>query len=230
MLILALDTSSAGGSGALLRHGRGPVVRGGDPSRSHGEQLPGQLMTMLDDEAVALHDVDLFAVSIGPGSFTGLRVGIATIQGLALASGKPVVPVSTFEALAWQARTASEPVATWIDAHRGEVFAALFSPGRQLLCEPSSVTPAATLDAWSTELGKANAIQFVGSGAVRYQDVLEQRLGARAIVASDVPLLAGAIAEIAATEPSRGVRPHAIAPLYVRRPDAELARDRAGRR
>ena len=79
-------------------------MRGGDPSRSHGEQLPGQLMAMLDDEGVALHDVDLFAVSIGPGSFTGLRVGIATIQGLALASGKPVVPVSTFDALAWQAR------------------------------------------------------------------------------------------------------------------------------
>ena len=101
-------------------------------------------MTMLDDEGVALHDVDLFAVSIGPGSFTGLRVGIATMQGLALASGKPVVPVSTFDALAWQTRAASEPVATWIDAHRGEVFAALFSPDRQLLCEPSSVTPAAS--------------------------------------------------------------------------------------
>ena len=187
-------------------------------------------MTVLEDEGVALHDVDLFAVSVGPGSFTGLRVGIATMQGLALASGKPVAPVSTFDALAWHMRAASEPVATWIDARRGEVFAALFSPKRQLICEPSSVTPAATLDAWSTELGSANAIQFVGSGAVRYQDVLERRLGSRAIVASDVPLLAGAIAEIAATDPLRAVRPHALAPLYVRRPDAELARDRAGRR
>ena len=169
--------------------------------------------------------------SIGPGSFTGLRVGIATIQGLALASGKPVVPVSTFDALAWQARDASEPVATWIDAHRGEVFAALFAP------RPDSCS--ATLVAHASGDARRVARRARAAGErdpVRRRrrrplstTILEQRLGARAIVGDGCRLLAAAIAEIAATIREAPCGPHALAPLYVRRPDAELARDRAAR-
>ena len=72
-------------------------------------------------------------------------------------------------------------------------------------------------------------VGFVGDGAVRYRAEIGQRLGDRAVIASDAPPLAAAIAEIAAADPSRAVRPHALVPLYVRRPDAELARDRAAR-
>jgi tRNA threonylcarbamoyladenosine biosynthesis protein TsaB len=125
MVILALDSSAAEGSAAVLRDGRVTAVRAGDGSRTHGERLPSELMTILGSQRLAPRDVDLFAVSIGPGSFTGLRVGIASIQGLALANGKLVVPVSTFDALAWQSRRDGRAVATWIDARRGEVFAAL---------------------------------------------------------------------------------------------------------
>ena len=227
MRIVALDTSSAGGSAALIEDGRVAIVRAGDASRTHGERLPRELMAILDEAGVALAAVDLFAVSIGPGSFTGLRVGIASIQGLALANGRLVAPVSTFEALAYAARDRGRPVATWIDAHRGEVFAALFAAdGRTALCEPSSLGPAATLDAWTEHLHAFDRVDFAGDGAIRYGDLIRERLGARALIEPAVPPLAGVIGTIAQAERARAVRPHAVVPLYVRRPDAELARDR----
>src|SRR5262249_9336271 len=100
MLILSLDTTTRAGSAAVLR-GRtvvGEIV--GDPERTHGERLPVDLRRVLDVSSVSLSAIDLFAVVAGPGSFTGLRVGIATIQGLAMAAGRNVVPVSALEALA----------------------------------------------------------------------------------------------------------------------------------
>jgi tRNA threonylcarbamoyladenosine biosynthesis protein TsaB len=185
---------------------------------------------VLEADGHALHDVDLFAVSIGPGSFTGLRVGIATMQGLAHAAGKLVVPVTTFEALAWPTRTIDQPIAVWVDAHRGEVFATLLSGDREQLAEPSSLAPSTTLELWSPLLAPLGPVRFTGDGAIRYRPIIEAALEDRAVIEQTVPALASAIAEIAASDPSRAVRPHAVAPLYVRRPDAELARERAARR
>jgi tRNA threonylcarbamoyladenosine biosynthesis protein TsaB len=226
MLTLALDTSSAAGSAALVRDGAIAVERIGDPSRTHGERLPRELMTLLDDARVRLADVDMFAVAIGPGSFTGLRVGIATIQGLALAHNKRVVPISTFEALAAAGASPVAGTAVWIDAHRGEVFATLYAADGTVLQPPTSLPPAATLETWSDSLAQMAAVRFVGDGAVRYAAVVEAALGRTAGIPAGVPPLAGAVGRLAAREPGRAVRPHAVVPLYVRRADAEIARDR----
>jgi len=254
VLILALDTSSAAGSAAIARDGVVLAERAGDGTRTHGERLPRELMAILDAAGVTLRDIDRFAVSTGPGSFTGLRVGIATIQGLALAQRKLVVPISAFEALAsiaadgfrlpasgsqlpapgFQLPASSSPLpaagfrlAPWIDAHRGEVFAALYAAdARTEIRAASSLPPAETLDSWNEAIEGDTAIHFVGDGATKYRGIIEARLGPRGLVRDDVPLLAGAIARIAAAEPDRAVRPHAVVPLYVRRSDAELARDR----
>jgi tRNA threonylcarbamoyladenosine biosynthesis protein TsaB len=234
VVILALDTSSAGGSAAAIRvdGDRTLVIEtAGDEARTHGERLPVELMAVLREAGATIEDVDRLAVVVGPGSFTGLRVGIATIQGLALARQVQVVPVSTFEALAWHARgplgRAGGAIATWVDAHRGEVFATLFAPdGRTVLAPATSLTPDATLEAWRDALAPFARVQFVGSGAVRYPDVIRERLGAQAEIEAAAPMLAAAIGRIAAAEPERAVRPHALVPLYVRRPDAELVRDR----
>src|SRR5262249_44011008 len=157
---------------AVVRDTTVLAERTGDPSRTHGERLPRELMSVLEDARVALHAIDRFAVSIGPGSFTGLRVGIATIQGLALPQAKPLVPVSTSEALAFspaylqpatsEPQAAASTTATWIDAHRGEVFAALYGPDGVELAAPTSVTPATTLDAWAPLLATAEGVRFVG--------------------------------------------------------------------
>jgi tRNA threonylcarbamoyladenosine biosynthesis protein TsaB len=246
MLILALDTSSAAGSAAIVRDGVLAIEREGDGTRTHGERLPLELMALLDEAGCSLADLDGFAVITGPGSFTGLRVGIATIQGLALARRKLVTPVSAFEALlfgeASNFRLTSnvrlkpnfrlKPEATysgvWIDAQRKEVFAALYGADARTTIEaPTSLSPAATIEKWIGTMETGARVQFVGNGAVRYADIIRAALGDRAILPEVTRPLAGAAGLIAAANPARAVTPHAVVPLYVRRSDAELARDRA---
>lgn len=232
MVILALDTSASGGSAAVVRVDGGEtraIERAGEVTVSHAARLPAELMAVLREAGTTIEDVDRLAVIVGPGSFTGLRVGIAAIQGLAVARGVPVTPVSTFEALAWHARSAAatDPIAAWVEAHRGEVFATLFAPdGRAILAPATALTAEATLDAWRETLAPLARVRFLGDGAVRCQDVIRQRLGAQAEIDETPPLLAAAAGRIAASEPGRAVRPHALVPLYVRRPDVELTRDR----
>ena len=204
----------------------------GDPGITHGQRLPGELLRALDAAGARLDEVDLLAVAAGPGSFTGLRVGLATIQGLAFARGLQVVTVSTFEAMARETlgHAGDALIAPWIDAQRGEVFAALYGPQlRNILVAASSAPPLDTLTNWQTALG-SHPVVFAGDGAVRHRAAIEVALGDRARIVEPVPLLAGAIGRIAASEPHRAVAPHAVVPIYVRRPDAELARDRSASR
>src|SRR5437763_938177 len=99
MRVLALDTTTRAGSVGVTDGDRIIGERRGDPRRPHAERLPSDLLRLLDELAVALESIDLFAVAAGPGSFTGLRIGIATIQGLAVVERKPVVAVSALEAI-----------------------------------------------------------------------------------------------------------------------------------
>jgi tRNA threonylcarbamoyladenosine biosynthesis protein TsaB len=244
MLILSLDTTTRTGSVALLRGGTIVSEQGGDPLRDQAERLPADLAAILERAGVALGDVDAFAVATGPGSFTGLRVGIATMQGLAMATGKPLTGVSAFDALAELAGSAGGParqdppcedarpllsfrpgerITTWIDAWRGEVFAAVYENGREIE-EPTVAPPAALL-----ERLRGLPVVFTGDGAALYEAQIRATRGPAAQLTEPVaPLLAGAVALIAARTLVAGHRPlpHAIRPIYVRRPDAELARDR----
>jgi tRNA threonylcarbamoyladenosine biosynthesis protein TsaB len=225
MIVLALDTTSRSGSVAVVHDDVVRVELEGDPSATHGQRLPLELKRALDQASTTIEALDLFAVVAGPGSFTGLRVGIATIQGLAMAQRKKVVALSAFEVLARAAINPHRPVGAWIDAQRGEVFAALYSPdGRDALIEPVSAAPDDVLDSWSERADPKN-ITFVGDGAVRYRDAIEKRAAAHASIVAPPPL-AGLAGRIAAGEPSRAILPHAIVPIYVRKSDAELARAR----
>lgn len=224
MLLLALDTTTREGSAAVVRDAVVLAERIGDGSLTHGERLPAELMRVLGDASAAIDDVELFAVAAGPGSFTGLRVGIATVQGLAMARGRRVVPVSALEALARAAANPHRPIAAWMDAQRAQVFAELYAPdGRRVLDAARSMSPDEILDVWSEGTDLAEAV-FIGDGAVRYRDLIERRLKGAAILAP--PPLAGVIGQIAAADPSRAVLPHAVVPIYIRKSDAELARAR----
>src|SRR6266508_280794 len=99
MLVLALDTTTRGGSCALARERAVLREEGSDATQPPAARLPGELIALLEHEDVTLADVDIFAVATGPGSFTGLRIGIATMQGLAVAMGKPLIGISAFDAL-----------------------------------------------------------------------------------------------------------------------------------
>ena len=259
MLVLALDTTTRTGSCALARDGRVLREEASDAERGHAERLPGDLAALLEHAGVALREVDAFAVATGPGSFTGLRIGIATMQGLAVAMGKPLIGVSAFDALATIAaqgepdevrptgvdghvgRALSGPptVATWIDAWRGEVYAALYEGGQEIT-PPTVALPEmllARLRDASDRLRNASASQaqtddpvlFIGDGAATFRELIGGTLGGRARFADPVtPAIAGTIALLAtgAARAGDAPPPHAIRPLYVRRPDPELARDR----
>lgn len=225
MLVLALDTTTRGGSSALIDDEAVVREQEGDASRPHGERLPAELMALLERANVRVEDIDAYAVAVGPGSFTGLRVGIATMQGLAFAKGKPLVGVSAMDALEFVGRTLSGPamttIATWVDAWRGEVYAALYAAGREVA--PPVVDKPETLLA---RLGDQPML-FIGDGAASYADVIRRTLPSATIAAPALPLLAGAIGRIAieAVRAGHHPPPHAIRALYVRRPDAEIVRD-----
>ena len=226
VVVLALDTSTRAGSIALVRDGTIVVEREGDASRTHGERLPDDLARVLADAGTELDAIDLLAVAAGPGSFTGLRVGIAAVQGLAIALDRRIVPVSSLEALARAGTTKHALIAAWMDAQRGEVFAALYdASGRTVIVPPTSLSPEVTL----RRLVEAEVqwpIQFIGDGAVRYADLIAQHRTLSTSIVLTVPKLAGVIGQIAWDAPHRAVLAHAVAPIYIRRPDAELARDR----
>ena len=220
MLCLALDTTTPGGSCAVVSDGVILREAAGDRSRAHDTRLPRDLMTLLDEARIDLQAIDVYAVATGPGSFTGLRIGISTMQGLAFAMGKPLVGVSGFDALAHAAGD-SPCVATWVDAWRGEVFAARYEQ-RTEVDAPSVESPSAVLRRVTAPT------LFIGDGAAAYADVIVSALGDRAAIAKPpAPLLAGTIARLAIESAASGVLPgpDEIRPIYVRRPDAELARN-----
>lgn len=240
MLVLALDTTTRRGSVALARDGAIVEACAGDPAVTHGERLPGDLTFLLDRHHFVVGDIDLFAVAAGPGSFTGLRIGIATMQGLALANAKDIVGVSALDALhhAFLSSLSPHPsaltdevsirceVGVWMDAHRGEVFSALYRDGA-VVDGPSVEKPSDVLARWNG----SHQTTFVGEGAVIYGDLIRAALPG-AVVAPEELLLAPSIALLAGAQAGQhgSMSPDAFRPLYVRRPDAELARDRKGGR
>src|SRR6185295_4419452 len=116
MRVLALDTTTRAGSVAIVDGDRVIDERGGDASRTHAERLPAEILALLAAHHRTIADVDLFAVASGPGSFTGLRIGIATIQGLAFVGGQRIVAVPALEALGQIASLNAMPgdaVAAW---------------------------------------------------------------------------------------------------------------------
>jgi tRNA threonylcarbamoyladenosine biosynthesis protein TsaB len=232
VLILGLDTTTRAGSVALVRDGAILQEFVGDASRPHAQRLPGDVVRVCAAAGVQVREIERYAVAAGPGSFTGLRIGIAAIQGLAMAWQRLVVPVSTLEALALAAPASATRVVAWMDAQRGQVFAQVFDTGAahappQPLGSAVSLPPAEALQEHRALLEGA---VFVGDGAVKYRPTIAERLGDARAPAAPPPPLAGAIALLAWREPQRAVLPHAVVPIYVRRPDAELARDRSAAR
>ena len=226
MVVLAIETATRAGSVAVADETGVRAARAGDALRPHGTRLPGDALDVLAASGRDLADVDLLAVCLGPGAFTGLRVGIAAAQGLAFARGCPIIGISAFDALAVAAFEHCEEATTagvWIDAARGEVFAARVrrdgaATAPTLIGEPVAATPDVVQASWA---GGAAVECWAGDGAVRYR----QQLPSRDVVVP-VPLLAPLVARLARVRRADAGAPHALRPLYVRPPDAELARQR----
>ena len=234
MWLLALETTTRDGSVALLRDDVVVATRPGDPALSHAERLPADFAAVLAVAGLAPGAIDLFAVATGPGGFTGLRIGLAAVQGLALSLDRPVAGVASLPALAWAALD-EDPALThtgvWLDASRGEVFAAAYrraaSPADgwplEALALPTSARPDATAAAWQELVPTGTAVV-----AACRELALEALTGGGYRRLTAPTQLAGAVGRIAWRMHASGLAapPHALMPEYVRRPDVELDRDR----
>ena len=226
MRLLALDTATPATTVALRlsdeklltrRHEPGPGERPG-----HVSELLPLALALLGEAGIGFAELDRIAVGVGPGTFTGLRIGVATARALAHAHGLPLVGVSTLRALAAgvvePAAERAPAVLAVLDARRGEAFAAAWSGDEQLLA-PAALAPDALAERAAALPAGTLA---VGDGAVRFRTVLEAAGAA-------VPPDDSAVHRVEAAVHARlaaGMDPgaaDAVLPSYLRLPDAELA-------
>lgn len=218
MIVLGMDTATADTVVGLRLPGR-------DTARVHGPGTDGRpkhvacllpsITSLLEDEGLAWTDVDRIAVGVGPGSFTGLRIGVSTARALASAAGIPLVGVASLAAVAGNSLRA-DPVIAVLDARRREVFAARWaSPAAAREGAAPEVGPIAVRPEDLLEVCGGPAT-VVGDGALRYRDILQEQ---GHVVAQDGHSVSGGVlcrlAELVEPGPLTEVVPH-----YVRAPDA----------
>jgi tRNA threonylcarbamoyladenosine biosynthesis protein TsaB len=230
MHVLAFDTATpattvalALGDGRLLTRRHEPEA-GGRPG--HVTELLPLALALLDEAGVDFAQLDRLAVGVGPGTFTGLRIGVATARALAQAHELPLVGVSTLRSLAAGAEIDSGAATLAVlDARRGEAFAAAWAPGDagQMAAEPlleqAALSPQALAEAAAA---LPAGVMAVGDGAIRFRDVLEAAGIVVPAVDSTVHRVDAAVHARLATalEPDAA---DAVLPAYLRLPDAELA-------
>jgi len=206
MKILALDTALAACSAAVWADGRTLAAEQVAMQRGQAEAVIPMVERVLRAAGLGYGELDRFAVTVGPGSFTGIRVGLAAARGLALATGKPLIGVTALEALAATAQR-SIPILAAIAARRGEIYAQLF--------DGTDTAPRAMTIAAASALALGSSGVAVGDGAA----LLALPVGWRVL---DVTLPdCTAIATLAAARPVPDRPP---GPLYLRAPDATPAK------
>lgn len=219
---LALDTSHARGSVAIVRGGEILSEVLFDASETHSATLMPAVDACCAAAGVGASLIDVFVAVIGPGSFTGLRIGLATVKGFAAVRRRPVQVAGSLEVLAAALPFAALPVLPLIDARRGEVYAALYDTSSG---EPREM--AAPFAAAPSALGALGAGPFIvcGSGARRYRAELEPLLPAGSRFAGmrwEIPSASIAALLVAGREPVAYARLAALEPLYIRPPEAKV--------
>jgi tRNA threonylcarbamoyladenosine biosynthesis protein TsaB len=230
MLVLGVETSTMQGGAALV---------GDDGLRSeytlnveatHSERLLPTIERMLHDADIGLEALSGLAVSIGPGSFTGLRIGLSTVKGLAYATGLPVVSVPTLEALAWSVAFAGEQICPVLDARKQEVYAALFrcEHGELVrIMEDTALAP----EALCSKIRRPTI--FLGDGLAVHGELFQRLLVDRMLVPPSPGRGARPawVAEIGRQRLLRGERDpiDTLVPRYLRPSEAELRHQRASR-
>jgi tRNA threonylcarbamoyladenosine biosynthesis protein TsaB len=228
MLILAVDTTTPAGSLAVVRaegaHTRLLGSVSSDSDEPYSSRLFRQLEFLLREVRLATRDFDLFAVSAGPGSFTGLRVGLTAVKGWAEVHGRPIAPVSALEAVACMERTAAPVVVPVMDAHRGQVFANICErrDGRLKRQGDDALMNVEEFIAIVKEAGPGAAL--VSPDAEAVSRLLSSMPVAATAVESVSRMLAPAIAELGWKQALRGEVTDALNldANYVRRSDAEM--------
>lgn len=220
-LILSIETATLSGSVCIARGEQLLAVVSGDPKTSHSNTLLADIDKLLAETEISVSDVDVFAVATGPGSFTGLRIGIATVKALCATLDRPAVGIPTLEAVALSGGVAEKSVAL-LPAGRGEVFTQLFSVSAgntvKPLDEPAHVPPARLFERY----GHLESITWCGEGAVVHRELIETSAARNDWrIAPPDPNLATHVAKLALnrTQFDDG---YTLRAIYVRPADAQL--------
>ncbi|MGD9346658.1 MAG: tRNA (adenosine(37)-N6)-threonylcarbamoyltransferase complex dimerization subunit type 1 TsaB [Candidatus Aminicenantes bacterium] len=223
MLILAVDTTTPHGSVALLENSSLLAEVNGTTSLTHSERLLPAVDLILLQRNLTIKDVEAFAVAVGPGSFTGIRIGLSTIKSFALATRKPIAPVSTLEALAIKLKLPhNRLLCPLLDARKGEVYAALFEVKKGELIEivPQGVYAP---DHFFASLPAHRILSFIGNGVDVWKKKIfeyfkdKARFSSRSLfIAHEVGLLGYGLLKKGLGQDFREVKP-----LYFRRSQAE---------
>lgn len=224
MLVLGIESATAQ-VGVAVGDGEGVWASAhSSRDRRHAENLTPQVNFVIEQAGCSLADVEAVAVDIGPGLFTGLRVGIASAMAFAYALRVPMVGVTSLELGAFAAMPSTKLIVPCWDGRRGEVFAATYRPngdGIEQLSEPAVWTP----EAFAEHLAQSgDDVLLVGDGALRYRESFDN-LAQVEIAGRELSYPnARSLVEIAQPRAAngQGVAPSEITPLYLRLPDAKI--------
>ena len=224
MKILSIETSTMLGGVAIIDETAGLIAETRlNVKTTHSERLMTAVNNTLSQSEMTLDDIDVFGVAIGPGSFTGLRIGLSTVKGLSYATGKPVVTVPTLEAFAWNFPYSAYPVCLMLDARKSEVYAAVYSwedNSFRTVIECVSVKPEVLLEKLQ------GRVLIAGEGVLLYREKIIGMMKERAVIAPRdkmVPSPAN-VAMLGMAKAVRGeftVISQAV-PVYVRKSEAEV--------
>lgn len=220
MYFFAIDTATNSGGVALSRNSEVIGVAMCKTPMRYSEKLIDYTDFLLNQLQVSIEEIDCFIVANGPGSFTGLRIGVAATKGFCMALGKPAVGISTLEALAWRFRRISTRIAPMIDARRQQVYGALYESAAEGLSvlQEGCVKPPAE---WLKNLPSGNCA-FVGDAAQMYSQTIAAAQPGAEVVATNNCIL-NALCELGFLRFTRG-ESHSGAELradYIRPFDSE---------
>lgn len=223
MLILSVDTTTFSGSVALLDRAKLLAEVNIDSSLTHSERLLAAIDFILKANRLRVQDMDGFALAAGPGSFTGIRIGLSTIKSLSFSSGKPAAAVSTLTALAWKLRHAQvRLICPLLDAKKGEMYAGLFeSKGSELkeVIAQGAYPP----DRFLSLLPSHRVIFFIGNGVDVYRDKIFDYVKDKARFPHRSPFIAYEVGLIGydLLRRKKGVNSQGLEPIYFRKSQAE---------
>lgn len=220
MLVLAIDTTAVAASAALVDDNGIIAVFNVNNKLTHSQKLLPMIDSVITQSGYGIKDVDLFAVSAGPGSFTGVRIGISAVKGLAFANNVPCVSVSSLEALAYMNKNCGAVLCPVMDARRDEYYNALFDSGFNRMTEDRAIS-ASELEA---QLAKFDRVILNGDGADKFFRWLDGRISG-VVLSGEITMLqnAGAVGLCALNKYKNGenVSSFELAPFYLRKPQAE---------
>lgn len=221
MRILGIDTSTKYAGVAVIENGSLIAQSIMEFKAAHSEKLLPEIAHILEVMKTPIETIDYYSVTVGPGSFTGLRVAVSTLKGLSFVTQKKVIPVSTLEVIAWGVPYCKCQICPVLDARKKEVFAALFrwNDNEIQRIKEDSVMNVEALAEWIKE-----ETLFIGSGAELYKEKLIEKFGSKALFLSSIHSVPNpaVVAFIASKRINEAIHARDLKPVYLRKSEAEI--------